>query len=235
VLTVLLFGLIVGLRHALEADHVAAVTSLSSRSAVPLERVKIAAMWGSGHAASLMLLGGLLVALGMTLPDRLARAFEIAAGVMVISLGIDVLRRLRSRHIHVHVHAHGDGVRHLHAHSHEHTHAHGGGEPDAHHHTHRRGLRSRSLAVGGIHGLAGSGALVLLTMETLGSGLRAMAYVTCFAVGSIVGMVALSLILTLPFALSPGLLERTAGRLDAVVGLGTIAIGCWMTVQAVAQ
>jgi sulfite exporter TauE/SafE len=230
VLAVLLFGLLVGLRHALEADHVAAVTSLSSRSAVPLERIKVAAMWGSGHAASLMLLGGLLVALGMTLPDRLARAFEIAAGVMVIGLGVDVLRRLRARHIHFHVHAHADGVRHLHAHAHA-----GADGPHAHHHAHRRGLLSRALAVGSIHGLAGSGALVLLTMETLGSGWRAMAYVTCFAVGSILGMVALSLVVTLPFALSPSLLERVAGRLDAVVGLTTIAIGCWMTAQAIAQ
>jgi sulfite exporter TauE/SafE len=231
VLTVLLFGLLVGLRHALEADHVAAVTSLSSRSPVLLERVKVAAMWGSGHAASLMVLGGVLVALGTTLPERLARAFEIAAGVMVIALGLDVLRQVRTRHVHFHVHAHADGVRHLHAHAHPHA---SGADPAAHDHGHRHGLLRRALAVGGIHGLAGSGALVLLTMETLGSGLHAMAYVICFAIGSILGMVALSVVLTLPFAVSPHLLQRVAGRLDAVVGLATVAIGCWMTVQAFA-
>jgi ABC-type nickel/cobalt efflux system permease component RcnA len=232
VLTVLVLGLLVGMRHALEADHIAAVTSLASRSASLADRIKVAAAWGGGHALSLMILGGVLVALGTTLPERAARGFEIAAGCMLIALGIDVLRRLRRRHIHFHVHQHADGARHLHAHAHQ---------PETHHdaaaahdHQHVRGVLPRALAVGGIHGLAGSGALVLLSMQMLGSGVFAVAYVICFAFGSIVGMVAFSLALALPFTLTPGLLERFAGRLEAVLGIATISLGCWMAVQAAA-
>jgi len=230
-LTVLFLGLLVGLRHALEADHIAAVTSLAGRSGSLLDRIKVAAMWGSGHAAALTLLGGGLVALGTSLPERVARGFEVVAGCMLIALGIDVLRRLRARRVHFHVHQHVDGVRHLHAHAHDTTpHR----QPAAHDHQHVRGLLPRALAVGSIHGLAGSGALVVLSMQMFGSGLLALAYVICFAIGSILGMVAFSLVLTLPFALSPRLLESVAGRLEVVAGVATISIGGWMALQAAA-
>lgn len=231
-LTVLVLGLLVGMRHALEADHIAAVSSLASRSASLGERIKVAAVWGGGHALSLMILGGVLVALGTALPERVARGFEIAAGFMLIALGIDVLRRLRQRHVHFHVHQHADGARHLHAHAHQPEIGHDAAA--AHHHQHVRGLLPRALAVGGMHGLAGSGALVVLSMQMVGSGARAVAYVLCFAIGSIVGMMALSLALALPFALRPRLLERVAGRLEVVLGVATISIGCWMAVQAAA-
>ena len=230
-LTVLVLGVIVGMRHALEADHIAAVTSLASRSASVRDRITVAAVWGGGHAVSLMALGGILVALGTSLPERVARGFEILAGLVLIALGVDVLRRLRRSRIHFHVHRHPDGVRHVHAHAHQPPARH---DPAAHDHQHVRGLLPRALAVGGIHGLAGSGALVLLSMQMMGSGARAIVYVLCFAVGSIVGMVAFSLVLAVPFAVSPRLLERAAGRLEAVLGVATITIGCWMAVQAAA-
>jgi sulfite exporter TauE/SafE len=228
--TILLLGLLVGLRHALEADHIAAVTSLAGTSRSLRQRVQIAALWGSGHAAALTLLGGALVALGAALPEPVARGFEIAAGCMLIGLGLDVLRRLRGCRIHLHVHQHDGGVRHLHVHAHP---AHGAHDAAAHQHAHRQVL-PRALLVGGIHGLAGSGALVLLSMRMLGSGWQAVAYVLCFAVGSILGMVAFSLVLTLPFALSPRLLERAAGRIEAAAGIITITIGCWVALQAAA-
>lgn len=230
-LTVLVLGLLVGMRHALEADHLAAVTALASRSASLRDRVTIAAVWGSGHAASLTILGGILVALGTSLPAGVARAFEIAAGVVLIGLGLDILRRLRRNRFHFHVHQHADGVRHLHGHAHHAATLH---TQSGHDHEHTRGALRRALAVGGLHGLAGSGALVLLSMQTSGSTMRAMVFVLCFAVGSILGMVACSLVLALPFAYSPRVLERTAGRLEALLGVATVTIGCWMAVQAAA-
>jgi hypothetical protein len=229
-LTVLFLGLLVGLRHALEADHIAAVTSLATGAHSVRERVRVAALWGSGHAAALILLGGGLVALGTTLPDAVARGFEVVAGCVLVALGIGVLRRLRARRIHFHVHEHGDGVRHLHAHAH---HAHGAHDAAAHRHAHRR-LLPRAMLVGSLHGLAGSGALVILSMQLLGAGWLAVAYVVCFAAGSILGMVAFSLALTMPLALSPRLLERVAVPIEALAGVATIAIGCWMAVEAAA-
>jgi ABC-type nickel/cobalt efflux system permease component RcnA len=230
-LTILLLGVLVGIRHALEADHVAAVTTLARRSASLAERVKVATAWSGGHAASLVALGAILIALDTAVPERLARAFEVAAALVLIALGVDVLRRARRQRIHVHVHQHGDGARHLHVHAHRHETRH---DPAAHDHDHARHLLPRALAVGGIHGLAGSGALVLLSMHAMGSGLLALAYIVCFALGSILGMAAFSLVLSLPLTMAPSLVERTAGKIEAVLGVATIAVGCWMAVQAAA-
>src|SRR4029077_11356169 len=121
-----------------------------------------------------------------------------------------------------------DGARHVHAHAHDaiahdahahHGHPAHGSDPHQHDHTH--GLLPRALAVGGLHGLAGSGALVLLSMQMLGSTARSLAYILCFSLGSILGMVAFSLALSLPFSLSPRLLDLATGRLEAVLGVVT--------------
>jgi sulfite exporter TauE/SafE len=227
---VLLLGLLVGVRHALEADHIAAVATLATRAASVTDKVKVAAVWGGGHAVSLIVLGSLLIALGTSLPEPVARGVEIAGGGMLIALGIDVLRRLRARRVHFHVHQHGDRARHVHAHAHDERSHH---DPTAHDHQHTQGLLPRALAIGSIHGLAGSGALVLLSMQLLGSRLHALAYVLCFALGSILGMMAFSLALSLPLSISPRLLERVSGKLEAALGVVTIGVGCWMAVQAV--
>jgi ABC-type nickel/cobalt efflux system permease component RcnA len=225
----LLLGFLVGLRHALEADHIAAVATLATRAASLTDKVKVAAVWGGGHALSLIALGSLLIALGTSLPEPVARGFEIAGGAMLIVLGIDVLRRLRARRVHFHVHQHGAGARHVHAHAHDDRAHH---DPTAHDHQHTHGLLPRALAVGSIHGLAGSGALMLLSMQVLGSGLHALAYVLCFALGSILGMIGFSLALSLPLSISPRLLERVSGKLEAALGVVTIGVGCWMALQA---
>jgi sulfite exporter TauE/SafE len=225
VIALLALGFLVGVRHALEADHLAAVASLATRSASLLDKVKVAAAWGGGHAASLLLLGALLLLLGVSLPESASRGFEFLAGVVLVGLGIDVLRRLRKQRIHFHVHRHGGGARHLHAHAHADDGAHAVSD---HAHAHARGLLPRALAIGGLHGLAGSGALVLVSMQLLGSGVEALAYVLLFALGSILGMVAFSVALSMSFAWSPRLLEASVGRLEGTLGVITIGIGCWM-------
>jgi hypothetical protein len=231
-LALLLMGFLIGVRHALEADHVAAVASLATRSASLGDKLKLAAAWGGGHAASLVLAGAALIVLGVSLPERAARGFEALAGAVLVALGIDVLRRVRARRIHVHVHRHGDGPLHLHAHAHHGDPAPHAESAHAHAHDRARGLLPRALALGGLHGLAGSGALVLLSLHALGSAAQAFAYVVTLALGSVLGMVAFSLALSLPLAWSPRLVRASAGRLETVLGLATIALGCWMAVQA---
>src|SRR5258708_10291445 len=119
----LLLGLFVGLKHALEADHVSAVARLASRSASARQAVGVAGAWGVGHSGWLTALGAALIALGATLPPAVAGAFEAAVGLILIALGIGVLRRVRRRRIHLHVHEH-DGAAHLHAHAHQESGAH---------------------------------------------------------------------------------------------------------------
>lgn len=228
-IALLLLGFLVGVRHALEADHLAAVASLATRSASLGDKIKVAVAWGGGHAASLVLLGALLMGFGVTLPEAASRTFELVAGVVLIALGIDVLRRVRRQRIHFHLHQHGDGPRHLHAHAHR---GDGSHEKSQHRHEHAHGLLPRALAIGSLHGLAGTGALVLVSLQLLGSGMEALAYVLTFALGSILGMVLFSLALSLPLSLSPRLLEASAGKLEATLGLVTIAVGGWMAVQA---
>jgi len=231
--TAVVFGLLVGMRHALDLDHVAAVAALASRSGSLARRVSVAAVWGVGHAFSLIVLGGLLIALGTALPEPAARGLDLAAAGVVIALGVDVLRRVRRQGVHVHAHQHPGGARHLH------VHAHAGGthhDPLSHEHDHAEVGRSlpRALAIGGIHGLAGSGALVLLSMQSFESARWAFAYVVCFALGSIAGMMTFSAALTAPLALAARRSRWAASGIELVFGAGTIAVGCWMALRAIA-
>src|SRR5258705_5307648 len=111
----LALGLLLGLKHALEADHLSTVATLASRSSSKRHTVGVAAAWGLGHAAALVVLGGALVALGATLPAAVVRAFELVVGIILIALGFDVLRRLRRGGLHPPLHEDG-GARGPHAH-----------------------------------------------------------------------------------------------------------------------
>ncbi len=218
----LLLGLFVGLKHALEADHVSTVATLASRSASARQTVGVAAAWGVGHAAALTALGAALIALGATLPPAVAGAFEAAVGLILIALGIGVLRRVRRRRVHLHVHEH-DGAAHLHAHAHE--------ESGAHDHFHGAPLWRRSLLIGGVHGLAGSAAVTVLALPA-GSTARAFLYLLAFGAGSVLGMVALSAVVSLPLRLS----SRHSGwawtGLQCSLGIVDLALGTWIVLQS---
>ena len=112
-MTALLFlGFFLGVRHALEADHVAAVAALATRSSSFANTVRVSAAWGVGHTLTLVLFGSILLALGASLPPNAGRVIESAVGVMLVLLGIDVLRRLHHKRVHLHVHRHdGAGLR----------------------------------------------------------------------------------------------------------------------------
>lgn len=207
------------MKHALEADHVAAVATLATRAASVSERVKVASMWGVGHAGTVLLLGGGALVLGLSLPERLARAFEGAVGLVLIALGLDVLLRLRTRGVHFHRHRHGDGRVHFHAHVHD-------GPSDGHDHTH--GLLPRALLVGSLHGFAGTAALVVLSLQLTQSTVRALLYLATFALGSVAGMAALSLAISLPVRLTSVRLGSAWRMVEAALGVLTIGLGCWM-------
>ncbi len=223
------WGFLLGIRHALEADHVAAVASLAARSRSPVSTARIAALWGMGHAAVLVVLGSILIGLDATLPDRFARAFEFAAGAMLVILGIGVLRRLRRRRLHLHVHQHGEGMRHVHLHSHEGEVSH---DPDRHEHDHAPLPLQRAFLVGSVHGLAGSAALVLLAIPLGHSLAGGVAYVAVFGLGSVFGMVLFSVAISLPIQVSARRLSWAASGLKGVLGIANIVVGCWIAARA---
>ena len=225
----LLLGMLLGMRHALDADHLAAVATLVTRSRSLSHTLWQGVAWGTGHTLTLLLCGGTVLVLGLVLPERAALGLELAVGVMLVVLGGEVLYRLRRGRVHFHAHRHADGAKHFHAHAHQ-------GEsrqhdPDRHQHGH--GFPLRALVVGMVHGMAGSAALILLTLETLRTPALGLAYIALFGVGSIAGMAALSAVIAIPMRLTSQHLGRTYQGLSALVGLGTVLLGCYVTLRSV--
>ncbi|MFN4281699.1 MAG: urease accessory protein [Alphaproteobacteria bacterium] len=223
-ISVLLLGLLFGLKHALEADHVAAVASLATRSASPQEAARFGIAWGLGHTLTLFVIGSAVLLLGAAIPETMTKALELAVGVMLVFLGIDVVRRMIKQGLHIHPHQHGD-ERHLHLHEHEHAPAREAHARTPHTHSHKRVLPLRALLVGTVHGMAGSAALVLLALASLDSIWLGMAYIALFGLGSIVGMAALSFAIGLPLRLTAHRLGALYGGLTAAIGLLTAALG----------
>ena len=225
----LILGFFLGVRHALEADHVAAVASLATRSSSLANTIRVAMVWGVGHTATLVFFGSILLALDASLSPNAGRVLESAVGVMLIALGIDVLRRLRRKRMHLHVHEHDGEIRHFHAHAHKEEAPH---DPARHRHEHARGLLPRALVVGSVHGMAGTAALTLLSLQALHSLAWSLVYLALFGVGSILGMVLFSMVISLPLRFSARHLTWASSGLEAALGAVTILLGCWIALQA---
>ena len=214
-------GFLLGMQHALEADHVAAVSSIAARRENVADIVKHGLTWGLGHTLTLFVFAGAALALGQAISDNLSRPIETAVGVMLIGLGAHVLWRLWRDRVHFHRHRHQDGTVHVHAHSHA-------GETLAHErapHSHAHGFRWRTLLVGLMHGMAGSAALLVLAVSQVANPVYGMLYVALFGVGSMLGMGALSTVIAVPLAVSARWLTWANRGLQGVVGAVTIAIG----------
>lgn len=215
-------GFVIGMRHALEADHLAAIASLATRSQSMRETVRQGATWGIGHTMTLSLFGVLVLSLDAVMSEALAQALELMVGIMLLGLGGDVLRRLLRDRIHYHVHRHSGGATHFHAHSH----AGDPGHPVMHEHGHANSLFPlRALLVGMMHGMAGSAALILLTLQTVQSPLTGILYIVLFGIGSIAGMAVLSMIIAVPLRYSAAGLTWLHNGLQAAIGVVTIVIG----------
>jgi hypothetical protein len=214
-------GFLLGMQHALEADHIAAVSSIAARRTQIGDIVRHGLTWGLGHTLTLFVFAGAALLLGHAIPEQVARPIESAVGIMLVGLGAHVLWRLRRDRVHFHKHGHGDGTVHIHAHSHA-------GETLPHAsaaHAHPHGFRWRTLLVGLMHGMAGSAALLVLTVSQASSPAVGLGYVALFGIGSMVGMGALSTVIAVPLAVSARWLTWANRGLQGAVGIVTIAIG----------
>lgn len=219
--SLLLIGFLIGMRHALEADHVAAVATLATRTTTVKQAIKLGSIWGLGHTLTLFLFGSVVLLTDLFVPEKMAEWLEFGVGIMLILLGLDVLRRLIRDRIHYHVHQHGETQRHFHAHSHNNNNL----KIDSHQHEHPSQLSYRSLFIGVLHGMAGSAALILLTLETIQSPLIGIVYIALFGLGSIAGMAALSYIISIPLRASATGMTRMHNGLQFVIGISTVIIG----------
>jgi high-affinity nickel permease len=214
-------GFLLGMQHALEADHIAAVSSIAARRSHVSDIVKHGLTWGFGHTLTLFVFAGVAILLGRAIPDSVAKPIEGAVGIMLIGLGAHVLWRLWRDRVHFHRHGHDDGTVHFHAHSHA-----GDTAPHARAvHAHEHGFRWRTLLVGLMHGMAGSAALLLLAATQVASPAAGLIYVLLFGIGSMIGMGLLSLVIAVPLAFSARFLTVANRALQGAVGCVTIAIG----------
>jgi cytochrome c biogenesis protein CcdA len=218
---VLGLGFLLGMQHALEVDHIAAVSSIAARRTDVRDIVKHGLTWGLGHTLTLFVFAGVAIIIGHAIPAQVARPLETAVGIMLVGLGAHVLWRLWRDRVHFHQHGHGDGVKHIHVHSHA-------NEKIPHWnsaHMHPHGFRWRTLLVGLMHGMAGSAALLLLAVSQVANPAYGMFYVALFGIGSMIGMGALSVVIAVPLAVSARWLTWANRGLQGAVGLVTIAIG----------
>jgi ABC-type nickel/cobalt efflux system permease component RcnA len=230
VVSILVLGFLIGMRHALDADHLAAVASMATAQRGVRSAAWRGAVWGLGHTLTLFVIGGVCLLLDAEVPPPLARAADLAVGAMLVFLGAEVFWRMRRQGVHLHAHGHDDGVVHIHAHAHPPHADHDDG--DAHRHRHRDRFPRRALVVGLVHGMAGSAALLLVTLHATGSAWLGLAYIGVFGVGSILGMALLSSMLAIPLHVSTGLLQRLHAGLQLAIGGFTVGLGLWMLARA---
>jgi len=191
-------GLLVGLRHAFEPDHLTAVSTLVSETRGPGHGALLGVLWGLGHTISLVVVGGVLMLVGASLPPRAAVAFELGVAAMLLVLGASAIAGALRR-------------------------AHPVAAPEHHHH---RPRRWRPLVVGLVHGLAGSGALTAFVFAQLPDTGARLLYIAVFGAGSIAGMAVASGVAgaTLQVVARSSAVRR---KISIATGMISIAIGLW--------
>ncbi|MGB9181831.1 MAG: hypothetical protein WCB68_21555 [Pyrinomonadaceae bacterium] len=219
-------GLVFGLKHATEADHIVAVSTIVSEQRSLLRSAMVGALWGVGHTASLIFVGIIVLALRVAVPEHVASWLEFGVALMIIVLGISALLRALRRRSDVHLHQHKhDGVSHVHLHFHERETQHTGAVAAHSHAVSRIGFKP--LLVGAMHGLAGSATLTLLVLTQINSNALGLLYLAVFGIGSIFGMLLMSGLIGLPFALSARRLGGVHYGLQTIAGALSIVFGLW--------
>jgi len=219
---VLVVSLLLGLRHASDPDHLAAVTTLIA-SEEDHRRIRQAGfmglLWGMGHATTLILVGLPLVLAGIVMPETIQQAAETFIGVIIVFLAARLLLRWRRGLYHVHTHSHEMDAPHRHVHSHARS--------ESHEHAHSVPRRTpfSAYGVGLVHGVGGSGGLTLLLLSTITDKVEAAAALLLFAAGIALSMALLSTAFGL--AIAGGPVGKNFERVAPVLGVLSMAFGTW--------
>src|SRR5262245_23068819 len=215
-LALLGFGFVLGIRHALDIDHLAAVSTILGERRSLWRSSVVGAVWGIGHTTSLLVVAILMITLHAQIPPRVAMTLELGVAAMLIGLGTNLLWTLwRGGSVHHHVHAHGGRV-----HVHPHVHVPGREEADGGHHHVRR-----PFLVGLVHGLAGSAGLMLVVAASIPQPALALAYVVLFGAGSIGGRAGMTTLLGAPLVLAGERFAHAEKTLRVCAALGSVVVG----------
>ena len=220
-------GLVFGLKHATEVDHIIAVSSIVSEHRRLSGSAAVGGLWGVGHTVALVIVGAIVLAVRVAIPEVVSSWLEFGVALMIIGLGVmAVVRALQRRSdAHFHPHSHG-GVTHDHLHFHDAQTAHVAEVVPSHSHAFAQ-IGIKPLIVGAMHGLAGSGALTVLVLTQIDSASLGLLYLVVFGLGSIVGMLVMSFLVGLPFALTGKKLGTLHYGLQTAAGVLSVAFGFW--------
>ena len=195
-ISIFALGFLLGIQHALEGDHLAAVAAISRNTTSRLKAITQGCAWGLGHTLALLTLVLIVLVGEFSISDSMSHWMEFGVGIMLIVLGVRAIQTARKKQVHSHFHKHED--RRLHIHAHRHTED----APATHTHEHKAPVSKHALLpllVGLVHGVAGSAALiVLLAATSLSTTWQALGYVVIFGCGSIIGMAGMSLAFSVP-------------------------------------
>jgi high-affinity nickel-transport protein len=205
--SILLLGFLLGLRHATDADHVVAVSTILQRDRSLRGAARIGSLWGAGHTATILLVGGAIVLFGLVIPPRVGLAMELAVGVMLVVLGALSLRS--SHHDHHHEHPALDRLDRRLAHLKPWTYV-------------------RPLVIGVVHGLAGSAAVALLVLGAIPRSAWAIAYLAVFGAGTVAGMMLITTAMALPLRAAARRSARYGAVIGILAGLGSVAFGLFV-------
>jgi ABC-type nickel/cobalt efflux system permease component RcnA len=245
-LSIIALGFFLGMRHATDPDHVIAVTTIVSRQRSVRQAAMIGVLWGMGHTLTILVVGSAIILFGIVIPARVGLTMELSVGLMLILLGVlnltGIMRWItetvtpgQSGH-HSHPHGHGDYV---HSHAHEHS-------PEKHGHAEeatpvgwmdrvfgKMGIYQivRPLAVGIVHGLAGSAAVALLVLTTIRVPSWAVLYLLVFGIGTVAGMMLITAAIAVPFTFSETRFARLNRGLGIASGLVSLAFGIFIVYQ----
>jgi len=251
-LSILMFGFFLGMRHAIDPDHVVAVATLVTKSRTVWSAARLGILWALGHTVTIVIVGGAIILFGIVVPPRAGLSVEFAVAVMLIILGVTNLKSVvtdlqatvnaiavsptRGIHWHTHTHTHR-------GHRHSHPHEHG---PGGHSHDHTipelrlpdrwlgdltRYQRVRPLIVGVVHGLAGSAALALLVLTTIPSPVWAVGYLLVFGLGTIVGMMVITAAIGAPLAYTAQRFARVHRYLGVASGVLSLLFGLFLAYE----
>jgi ABC-type nickel/cobalt efflux system permease component RcnA len=236
-LSIIAIGFILGMRHATDPDHVIAVTTIVTKQRKVSRSALVGAMWGLGHTLTILIVGTAIILFNLVIPVRLGLGMELSVSVMLILLGVWNLASFSralpdASVVHSHAHAHGDNI-----HSHPHVH-----QPEAHSHSGLAGLDRtlggvagyqllRPLLVGIVHGLAGSAAVALLILATIRNPQWAIVYLLVFGVGTIAGMMLITMSIASALHYVGNRFARLSSGLRVASGVVSVAFGAFLAYE----